>query len=1078
MKFAKELDQDAVPEWRVKYLNYKAGKKHIKAVTRAINRASGTPNLTKKSDADPQYKTPASFFGISQNFTPPRRTNDGGALARDHGDEPGSLPTMPARNAASPAAGDERSGLARSPESAVQYGSFGLTLTNTSDKNDFALPAPAMRVPSGSSEHGRASSPPLSRIALHRSASMVAVPTGLQLPSAANTPVVDGSDTTPRQRMSRLFTTGSALTRHASNKPGNRDVGLHSLDSVRQAERDFFTFLDSELDKIEKFYKQKEDQASDRLCVLRAQLHEMRNRRTAEIAEARRKREAGRNRSPSDDDLGEPGKDGGRDWIAPLKDRFLKPGPNSKALQKMTRTPVMRPQNIDEGRDYVRRPPVDDVPYRNAKRKLKLALQEFYRGLELLKSFALLNRTAFRKLNKKYDKAVKARPPYRYMNEKVNKSWFVNSDILDGHIRTVEDLYARYFERGNHKIAAGKLRNLNKRSGDSSDSAFRSGLTIGIGGVFAIQGLIYGTELLFDEDDELRTQTVYLMQLYGGYFLMLFLFILFTLDCRMWTKNKVNYPFIFEFDSRNFLDWKQVAEFPSFFFALLGVFMWLNFSKLGDWEEMYLYYPVVLVCITLVVLFFPAPVLHHKARRWFLYSHYRLFLSGLYPVEFRDFFLGDIWCSLTYAVCNVELFFCLYANSWNDPEQCNSSHSRLMGFFGALPPVWRALQCIRRYHDTKNVFPHLVNCGKYTMTILTAIFLSLYRIENTQSNMSLFITFGTINAIYCSIWDIFMDFSLLQAGARQKLLRNITAIRPIWIYYAIMTIDPILRFSWIFYAIFTHDTQHSTIVSFIVAFAEVTRRGMWTLLRVENEHCGNVAQYKASRDTPLPYHLDEESSGRSSADNDTKNNPDIDAVTTASPDKTQIDKPSDHHRRSSITDAMAASSAGGAHHTRMHSTPRTPVRPGSNRVQTATTPASIAVSETPATLEEGGTTAAATGSGSGSGGPATFRRRYTDTVGKKSILQAMAEAHKQDFEKKRVPEEEGKSRRGSSGGGLINHGEDEEEEEGEEEEEEGLRSEEDDSDHDSHSIREERMQVREAETLIYRGRGVGQSDDE
>ena len=102
-----------------------------------------------------------------------------------------------------------------------------------------------------------------------------------------------------------------------------------------------------------------------------------------------------------------------------------------------------------------------------------------------------------------------------------------------------------------------------------------------------------------------------------------------------------------------------------------------------------------------------------------------------------------------------------------------------------------------------------------------------------------------------------MDFSLLQANARRRLLRDITALRPVWIYYAIMVVDPILRFSWIFYAIFTHDTQHSTIVSFMVALAEVVRRGMWTLLRVENEHCANVAQYKAARDTPLPYHLEQ-----------------------------------------------------------------------------------------------------------------------------------------------------------------------------------------------------------------------------
>ncbi len=422
---------------------------------------------------------------------------------------------------------------------------------------------------------------------------------------------------TPRQRLQRMFSTGSTLTRQASNK---QDIGLQSFDQVRATEREFFSFLDSELDKIESFYKLKEDQATERLVALREQLHEMRNRRTEEIAESKRERELDQGNG-NYTDIGEGTKDASRDWMDPIRSRLMKPGPNSKALQHMSRTPVMTGQPADERRDYVRRPPGNDVPYRTAKRKLKLALQEFYRGLELLKSYALLNRTAFRKLNKKYDKAVNARPPYRYMNEKVNKAWFVNSDVLDGHIRTVEDLYARYFERGNHKIAAGKLRNLNRRPGDSSDSAFRSGLLIGLGAVFAVQGLIYGAELLFGPDEDLAEQTSYLMQLYGGYFLILFLFSLFTLDCRAWTRNKINYPFIFEFDTRNNLDWKELAQLPRFFFALFGVFIWLNFSRFGDWESMYLHYPVVLICISLAILFFPAPILHHKARRWFLYSH-------------------------------------------------------------------------------------------------------------------------------------------------------------------------------------------------------------------------------------------------------------------------------------------------------------------------------------------------------------------------------------------------------------------------------------------------------------------------
>ncbi|KAK4225028.1 EXS family-domain-containing protein [Podospora fimiseda] len=1040
MKFAKELEQNAVPEWRVKYLNYKAGKKSIKAVSRAINRATVTPTLTRRSSEQQQplqtpqqhYTTPSSFFGLAQNFTPPRRKND--SLASNN------LDPLETKVAGGKSGGDVTSALTRSPESGIRYDSFGGVPPSRASDRNFELPAPAMKVPSRVED----ASQKLNRLALHRSASMANVPTNrsqssFELPAG-------GMDTTPRQRVSRLFTTGSAVTRQVTNKS---ETNIDNFDSVRAAERNFFNFLDKELDKIETFYKQKEDQATERLFTLRAQLHEMRNRRTAEIADAKRKREVSRNRSSSDDEAGNRKQDGSRDWIAPLKGKFIKPGPNSKALQKMTRTPVLHSQNVDDGRDYVRRPPGDDVPYRSAKRKLKIALQEFYRGLELLKSYALLNRTAFRKLNKKYDKAVKARPPYRYMNEKVNKSWFVNSDVLDGHISTVEDLYARYFERGNHKIAAGKLRNLNKPHGDSSDSAFRSGLMIGLGGVFSIQGLIYGSELLFDPDERVQQETSYLMQLYGGYFLMLFLFILFTLDCRMWTKNKVNYTFIFEFDSRNFLDWKQVAEFPSFFFALFGVFLWLNFSRLGDWEGLYLWYPVFLIGITLVIIFFPAPILHYKARRWFAYSHYRLLLSGLYPVEFRDFFLGDIWCSLTYATCNIELFFCLYANSWNNPQQCNSSNSRLLGFFGALPPIWRALQCIRRYYDTGNVFPHLANCGKYGMTILTAVFLSMYRISNTETNMSLFIAFATINAVYCSIWDLFMDFSLLQANPSKKLLREITAIQPVSTYYIIMVVDPILRFSWIFYAIFTHDTQHSTIVSFMVAFAEVFRRGIWALLRVENEHCGNVAQYKASRDTPLPYSIQPSRSASSE----------------------RLSLGGAEQRPSVVTFGGAASGADA-------------MTPGSYRLRPTMTNRSnsegimpVAPTVEPSAVEEGNAQAPPVTPSGGAGGntASSFRRRYSETVNKKSILQAMAEAHKQDFEKKRVPTDGGggHTRSASGGGGLLSsavHVDEDDEDDEADDDLAGLRSDEEDEDDESGSMEHERMHVREAERLAERGR--------
>ncbi|KAF5025967.1 hypothetical protein F66182_1935 [Fusarium sp. NRRL 66182] len=826
MKFAKELERDAVPEWRVKYLNYKAGKKHIKAVGRALARANGTPRGlgTLRTNTLP----PTSRQPFTRDNSGPDTSQGSTTVAAP----PRSIP---------PSQGGENDPLTDSGDNR-HYGSFVATppdpspLASRSKHHDFQLPAPAMSVHDHDHDHDHdrpgtatAGSHDLMRRSLQRLDPRRTSSTSV-IPSTSS-PVVDDlpkratatGNTDSPSHLRRFFT-------HQSTRSERKfDVSMQNLDLVREREREFYDFLDTELDKVETFYKTKEEQAGQRLDILRTQLHEMRNRRIQEMAD-----EQNRDENTPKKGTYENGNGKLNGIMDPIKAKIFPVGPNSKALQKMHGTPnVNGAMRRDGERDYIRRPPSHEVSYRTAKRKLKLALQEFYRGLELLKSYAMLNRTAFRKLNKKYDKAVNARPPYRYLNEKVNQAWFVNSDVLEGHIRTVEDLYARYFERGNHKLAAGKLRSLNKKPEDQSIGMFQNGLLIGTGAVFAIQGLIYGAQLLWDEDDETRVRTSYLMQIYGGYFLMLYLLALFCIDCLLWNKNKVNYPFIFEFDQRHHLDWRELAQFPSFFFLVLGLFMWLNFSRYGD-PDMYIYYPVILIFVTI----------------------WRLLLAGLYPVEFRDFFLGDIYCSLTYSTANIELFFCLYANYWQDPEQCNSSHSRALGFLTALPPIWRFLQCLRRYKDTRNVFPHLVNGGKYTATILAAVMLSLYRIDGSNTNLALFIAFSTMNSVYCTFWDLFMDFSLLQPGSRHWLLRDILALKRRWLYYFIMAVDPILRFAWIFYAIFTHNTQHSTIVSFMVAFMEVTRRGMWTLFRVENEHCGNVAQYKASRDVPLPYSIE------------------------------------------------------------------------------------------------------------------------------------------------------------------------------------------------------------------------------
>ena len=371
----------------------------------------------------------------------------------------------------------------------------------------------------------------------------------------------------------------------------------HEFD-LRQAE--FFNFLDNELNKIESFYKMKEHEAVERRDVLHDQLRIMRDTRVHQLLADQHKDATKSNGKLSENGNGKLGEynlsamqDVSAKLIRPLEHALRigdHVGKNSKALQDM----VSAKQRADPGqaegwRDFSRRPVHEDVPYRIAKRKLKLALQEYYRGLELLKSYALLNQTAFRKITKKYDKAVMARPTFRYMSEKVNKTWFVQSERLQRLIVETEDLYSRYFERNNHKAAVSKLR-ISTHKHYYSASVFRNGIMLSAGVILGIQGIVYAAALDNDKSNlTVSTWTNYLLQvcyyllrglmpaydgqLYGGYLLALILFLLFVLDCRQWSRAKINYVFVFEFDSRHNLDWRQLAEVNRLAFCACASFL-------------------------------------------------------------------------------------------------------------------------------------------------------------------------------------------------------------------------------------------------------------------------------------------------------------------------------------------------------------------------------------------------------------------------------------------------------------------------------------------------------------------------
>ncbi|KAK5089104.1 Xenotropic and polytropic retrovirus receptor 1 [Lithohypha guttulata] len=933
MKFAKELEDDLVPEWRAKYINYKQGKKKIKEISKALRSASRTPKTPGKPQL-PHFDSTASIPYTHYDFEAraQREANNGktpqNMFAQKGHTRAGmqaqyanmrkmsttmfsTSPPIRAPDAAADSDSEEGSDLSdvedeeSTPlkkavtgksitETPASYGSFsppGRTDPTQSAENaqqsgrmpKLALPDPALdpgkertHTPPGipfeqqRSASDFQSTPPSQNAQRpetkkHNSHPLLRSIVQRKMDQSQQGPQ-DGAPATKlsaRERFKRAF---SAKQINTPEMPSVQQEAYVELD---RRQDDFFSFLDKELDKVEKFYQQKEDEARDRLGALRAQLHEHRDQRARDM---RLERE-GRLHHPqregqfaeilAETDLHQ--NSAGKDFQngALFKKVFKnepKVGKTSRAMENMA-TPPGSPgtKAQQDKKDYTKKKTDkvnERVPYRFAKRRLKLAMQEFYRGMELLKSYALLNRTGFRKINKKYDKAVNARPPLRYLNEKVANAHFVKSTLIDEFLVTIEDLYARYFERGNRKVAVSKLRS-RLQQGDHSPSAFRNGLFLAAGAGFGVAGLYNGLDILYNGDPAIKTVTSYLLQMYAGYFLALLLFLMFVLDCKIWTMARINYTFVFEYDTRSVLDWRQLAEIPCFFAFLLGLTVWCNFAF--GMHYMYHWWPIVLFGLTVLIMFLPYKIFYYHSRVWWAYSNYRLIFAGIFPVEFRDFFLGDMYCSLTYFMSQLEVFFCVYRWNWQNPSRCSSSHSMLLGFLTTLPAIWRFAQCVRRYLDSGNKFPHLANCAKYMGNILYYMTLSLYRIhigtEQKTKYKIAFIVFAGLNAIYCSIWDVFMDWSLGNFFVKHRGLRGTLAFRKQWVYWLAILENTVLRHQWIFYAVFAEDLQHSSAVSFFVALAEVGRRGIWTLFRVENEHTNNVKQFRASRDIPLPYSL-------------------------------------------------------------------------------------------------------------------------------------------------------------------------------------------------------------------------------
>ncbi|KDQ58686.1 hypothetical protein JAAARDRAFT_128693, partial [Jaapia argillacea MUCL 33604] len=124
-------------------------------------------------------------------------------------------------------------------------------------------------------------------------------------------------------------------------------------------------------------------------------------------------------------------------------------------------------------------------------------------------------------------------------------------------------------------------------------------------------------------------------------------------------------------------------------------------------------------------------------------------------------------------------------------------------------------------------------------------------------SFALYCLFATAYACYAASWDFLMDWSVLKPHVQHRWLRqDILYSDHVYMYYFAIISNIFIRFIWVIYI--PIRGPNAVLRTFIAAMLEMLRRWQWNFYRLENEHLGNVDQYRVTREVPLPYTIEDE----------------------------------------------------------------------------------------------------------------------------------------------------------------------------------------------------------------------------
>ena len=159
------------------------------------------------------------------------------------------------------------------------------------------------------------------------------------------------------------------------------------------------------------------------------------------------------------------------------------------------------------------------------------------------------------------------------------------------------------------------------------------------------------------------------------------------------------------------------------------------------------------------MLVMPFDILYRSARWELLKTLWNILISPFGQVKFRHFFMADILTSITIPVADICTSVCFFFDGHfldNTESDCFWLPTSIK-IVVVLPYWFRFAQCLNKFYNTRMWFPHLVNAGKYGMSIVVVV-LPYFNVA-----LAIMIPIRIIATLYSYSWDIVMDWGFLRS---------------------------------------------------------------------------------------------------------------------------------------------------------------------------------------------------------------------------------------------------------------------------------------------------------------------------